>query len=211
MMDRPAGAPGESRSESDEQQPREGDQPGAIADVSTGRIRPADVEHGSPEAAKLDADERGALAWLLTAEAPPPWEVEVQSLTPQGFKPLLFVVLPQDGRKIVEIEDRNTAGSGPQMSRKLDEIANNAELVAESTTLIEDPFDGTKIDPGSPEFRGPLPSKALAMERRFARQAGLLMGLAMEVRRISGYNSDHVGKARQRVVSDELVSAVGGS
>src|ERR1700733_392333 len=206
MMDQPRGAPGASRSESDEEQPRAGDQPAIVGEVARGRTRPADV--GDEHAAELDAQERGALDWLLTAEAPPPWEVEVQSLTPQGFKPLVFVLLPQDGRKIVDIENRNTNGNGPM--RKLDEIANNAELVAEATVLIEDPSNGQKIDPGSVEFRGPLPSKSAAMERRFARQAGLLMGLAMEVRSISGYNSDHVGKARQRVVSDELVSAVGG-
>lgn len=207
------GVPGSESRSDDEQDPRAGDQPAAISDVARGRVHPASVEAGSPEAAELDRAERGALDWLLTAEAPPPWEVEVQSLTPEGFKPLLFVLLPQDGRKIVEIEERNTSGSGPQMTRKLDEIANNAELVAAATVGLEDPATGRKIKLESPEFLGDMPgaSAATALERRFARQAGLLMGLAMEVRRISGYNSDHVGKARQRVVSSELVSAVGGS
>lgn len=209
-MDKSTGASGASRSESEhhEEEPRPGDKPSVIGDVAAGRVRPADLEGGSPEAAAFDENEKGALDWLLTAELPPPWEVEVQSLTPQGLKPLVFVMLPQDGRKIVDIEDRNTSGNGPM--RKLDEIANNAELIAEATQFIEDPATGKKIDPGSPEFRGQLPSKALAMERRFARQAGLLMGLAMEIRKISGYSNDNVGKARQRPVSADLVSAAGG-
>lgn len=209
-MDTATGA-GASRSASDEEreEPRAGDKPNVIGDIAGGRVRPSAVEAGSPEDEQLAEDEKGALDWLLSAEKPPPWEIEVQSLTPEGFKPLLFIVEPQDGRKIVEIEDRNTSGQGPM--RKLDEIANNAELVAAATLYLEDPATGKKIDPGSPDFRGPLPSKANAIERRFARQAGLLMGVAGQIRSISGYNSDHVGKARHRAVSDELVSAVGGS
>jgi hypothetical protein len=210
MMDTATGADGASRSASEETvEPREGDKPGVIGDVASGRVRPSVIEQGSDEDRQMDEAEKGALDWLLSAERPPPWEVEVQSLTPEGFKPLLFVVEPQDGRKIVEIEDRCTSGNGPL--RKLDEIANNAELVAAATLYLEDPATGKKIDPSSPDFRGPIPSKATAIERRFARQAGLLMGVAGQIRSISGYNSDHVGKARHRAVSAELVSAVGGS
>lgn len=206
-MDGQRAATDGSRSEPDEEHP--GDQPRVIADVSGGRVRPGEMEPGSREAAMFDKDEEGALDWLLSAERPPPWEVEVQLLTKAGYRPLVFVIEPQDGRHITEIEDRNTNGQGPM--RKLDEIANNAELVSDATVSIEDPKTGRTIDPKSPEWRGPVPSNATAMERRFARQSGLLMGLAMEVRSISGYNSDHVGKARRRAVSDELVSAVGGS
>jgi hypothetical protein len=197
----------DERSPGDDERP--GGKPGVISDVAAGSLRPSAVEPGSPEEQELEDAERGALDWLLSAEKPPPWEIEVQSLTPQGFKPLLFVVEPQDGRKIVEIEERNSSGNGPL--RKLDEIGNNAELVAHATLFIEDPVTGKQIDPGDPEFRGPLPSKANAIERRFARQAGLLMGVAGQIRSISGYNSDHVGKARHRAVSAQLVSSVGGS
>jgi len=211
-MDQATGATGASRSGSDEQEePRAGDKPAIVGDVASGRVRPSTVERGSAEEGELDEAEKGALDWLLTAEKPPPWEVKVQSLTPEGFKPLVFVIEPQDGRKIVEIEDRNTSGQGPL--RKLDEIANNAELVAAATVGIEDPATGRKIKLNSPEFLGDMPgaSPATALERRFARQAGLLMGVAGQVRSISGYNSDHVEKARHRAVSAELVSAVGGS
>jgi hypothetical protein len=197
------------RQSSEDDEPREGEKPRLLDDVAAGRIRPADAEPGSDEAAKLDDGEIGALDWILTAEKPPPWEVTVQSLTRDGFQPLVFVIEPQDGRKITDIEERNAKGKGP--NRKLDEIGNDAELVAEATLFIEDPKTGRRIEPGSDEWRGPIPSKATAMEKRFAKQAGLLMGVAMEVRKISGYNSDHVGNARRRAVSDALVSAVGGS
>jgi len=198
-------------SDDDEAAPRKGDKPDVIARVATGAVRPGDVDEGTDEARALAEEEHGALEWLLSAEQPPPWEVEVQYLTPRGTKPLVFVVVPMDGREITNIEERNTSGSGPAVTRKLDEIANNAELVAAATLYIEDPKTGERMDPGSPEFRGQMPSKATAIERRFAKQSGLLMGVAGQVRSISGYNSDHVGKARQRAVSDELVSAVGGS
>lgn len=206
-MDTGTDGSGKQRSET----PRPGDEPEIIGRVATGDVKPADVP--AEEQAQLDEEERGALDWLLAAEQPPPYEVEVQFLTPQGFKPLTFVIVPVDGRKITDIEERNTSGSGPAISRKLDEVANNAELVAAATLYIEDPADGAKIKLGAPEFKGEMPgaTAATALERRFARQSGLLMGVAGQVRSISGYNSDHVGKARQRAVSDKLVSAVGGS
>lgn len=207
-MDQPQ--PGtDERSQPNAEEARPGDRPTVIADVATGRARPAAIDPASPEGAEFEEAEKGALDYILTPEKGPPWEVEVQLTTPAGLKPLLFIIEPQDARKIVEIEERNTSGSGPL--RRLDEVANNAELVASACIAIEDPLTGRKIDPGDADWRGPIPSKAAAMERRFARQGGLISGIAGQVRSISGYNSEHVGKARQRAVSEQLVSAVGGS
>jgi hypothetical protein len=155
---------------------------------------------GEPSGDKI---ERGALSWLLGATRAPEYDVEVEYDTPQGMKPLTFHIRSVDGRRITAIENENTS----DRTGLLDDIAANAALVSEATVYIEDET-GDRSDPDSVEFRGDesIP-KALAMEKRFKYQDGLLSGVTGEVRRLGGWSPDRVKRAKRSTTAGERASS----
>jgi hypothetical protein len=160
---------------------------------------------GDSAAADLNGhEERSALDWLLGATQAPEFDVNLEYDTPDGLKPIVFHLKGLDDKKIEEVEERNRTGEGP--FAKLNVGAFNAELTAEALMYVLDPKTGRKIDPGSTEFRGDIPSIALALEGRFRYQPGLLEGVAERIREKAGYARGRVGTAKRAVTA-----AVGGS
>lgn len=148
-----------------------------------------------------EADEVGALHYLLGGRAPTVHTVEAQYMTPEGRKPIKFEIRATDGRKIDKIEQANVSDTTGQV----DQITANCQIVAEACISIVDET-GEKTDPKSVEFRtvnpeaGPLASTADALEVRFRDQLGLIAGVAREVRRIGGWDPEAVGKAQRKLV-----------
>lgn len=151
--------------------------------------------------------EHEALSYLLGATKPVEYDVPVKFDTPAGTKELTFHIRQLDGKAIIKKEDAHRKGSGP--FAELDDIAFNADLVAEATVWISD-ATGRKVEPNSPEFDGGLGyGPALAMETRFKFQPGILDGIAGQIRSVSGYAPDRVGtaeRATDRVMTEALGS-----
>lgn len=168
--------------------------------------RPQGVPEGAPESVDRAArgervtpeEEHGALSYLVGPIEPLEYDVEVQIETPRGLSPITWKVRQMDGRRLLEIENTNTKGTGP--FAEVDEVTSSAEILAEATVLMTD-SSGRQMRPTDADFRGQYPSPALAIEKRFGRQTGLLLNLASEVRRISGYSNNRVGSA-QRALAD---------
>lgn len=153
--------------------------------------------------------EKDGIYWLLQPARAMHWECRVDYDTPEGIRPLRWGIRSLDGKRIDDIEQRNSTGEGP--FAKVNQLTTNAELVAEASTIVRDSGSGRKIDLHSEEFRTTpagdvLASTAEALRLRMHFQSGLLAYLAEEVRRISGWSPDRVGQA-QRV----LVDAAGNS
>lgn len=147
-----------------------------------------------------EAGERKALKWLLGATRAPEYDVPVEFDTPDGMAELTFHVRSVDGRRIIALENEHTADDAGPFGR-LDDIAFNAALVAEGTLYIED-GSGARVEPDSEEFRGaPDIPPALAVEKRFKYQDGLLSGVAGEIRRLGGWSPERVKRARRSIAS----------
>lgn len=173
--------------------------PDVISELASGDRKADDV---------TAADELGALGFILAAGAVPKYNIPVDYLTDdevRPLKPLVFVVEPQDGLVIAKLEARHIKDG------VIDDIGSNASLVAEATIVIIDGLTGKQVSPTDPTWRGPFPEKGEAMARRFARQSGLLMGVASEIRRLSGYDPRRVHKSYRRGVDEAIIAAVGNS
>lgn len=143
------------------------------------------------------AEEMSGLDWLLGATTALEYDVPVDYDTPHGMTQLTFRIRQLDPGVIDTIDAEHRKGDGP--FSKLDVPAFNAALVEKGTLYIAD-ATGKKTDPRSEQFRGQIPSPAIAMGLRFKNQGGLLEGVADQIRRVSGYSNDRVGTAQRAVV-----------
>lgn len=168
----------------------------------------------APEAAKKAADgeltaesdpngdaEKTALDWILGATMRPGRYVPVEVETPNGMRKLVFRILALDPNKIIQLENEHRKGEGP--FAELDEMKFNAALVAEATEYVTD-SSGREMRLSSEEFRAGLPSAAIALERKFTFQGGLLDGVVARIRQISGYDPQRVGGAERSLVETGL-------
>lgn len=165
---------------------------------------------------KVDgAGERSAVRHLLGQQRAPKYKVRVDFATDDGDVRLWFYVKSLGSKRIDQIENAHTdktkvTATGEPES---DQLAINAEIVADATMTISDDEPGTpayetgaKTKPDDREFLSGMVTAAAALQARFHWQEGLLTGVAREVRRISGWAPDRVGQA-ERV----LVDVAGGS
>lgn len=164
------------------------------------KVFPPEVEAAATGRSLNGAEESKALEFLVGATYRDVQDVRVQFATPAGMLPLVFRVRAVDGRRLTELEKEHTEGDNP-LTADADTIALSAAIVAESVEVIIDPSSGAKLDPHSERFCGDVPSTAIALEGRFKYQAGLLDGLAGQIRRISGWDPDRVGQASRAVVT----------
>lgn len=139
--------------------------------------------------------DRDAVDWLLQPRRPQRFRVKTTIETDEGTQPITFVIHQLDSKRIDEVERRNL----DEKTGRIDQVKANAELVAEACDHLEGAL-GHKIDPKSEEFRAGLPSPALAFEQRFHWEAGVLAGVAGEVRRVAGWSPDRVGTAQRVLV-----------
>lgn len=158
--------------------------------------------NGKPEDAPPGGEEALA-AFLLGDSAPIDYPVKVKIAVPPSGELIEaeWILRQLDGALIDSIELRNMP-DGPL--GKADELATNAELVVASTQAIKLP-SGRAIDIRGQEFMRGMADPSDALRRTFGRQEGILGGLAAEIRSISGWSNDRVGKAQAK-----LVRAVGG-
>lgn len=178
----------------------------------------AAVEAYARDHAELTVEnEQDALDYLLAPKRPRLYDVKVQYDTDDGRVPLTFVVRGMDGRKMESMEQRHRSDS----TGLLDQTSYDCELIAASCVYLES-GSGRQVRLNSDEFltlKVPNPDGAegelmeqkvaappLALEKRFQTQLGLLMGVAREIRAVSGFDPQRVGSAHRR-----LVDAVGNS
>ena len=175
---------------------------GGMTAAQRERVKAAPALENAPEpvkeaatGAKVSAeDERTALDWFLQPQRPLRYRAEVQFDTPQGLKPLVLVLRSLPQSEMERIETRNRKGEG--IMAEYDDFQANVEIVGEALVSLEGP-DGRSMEPTDPRVLSGLPSVAEAMKARFFYQPGLLSGVASEVRRISGWGSDRVGRAER--------------
>lgn len=182
-------------------------------EVGDGDVGREMLEHAAMGAELNDEEEKAGLDYLLGAAQPTLHDVTVQLETPDGLMPVTFVIRQMDGRKLDEIEQRHVN----RATGMLDKFGAETEIVATATKVITD-STGREIDPRSSDFRRvtqrnpitgekqtvELGSPAMALERKFQLQLGLLSGVAQEVRRASGFDPERVGKAQRRLVEASL-------
>lgn len=159
-----------------------------------------------------DENERDALDYVLAPKPPRFYDVKVQYETEDGPVPLTFVIRGYDGRKIDAIESRNR----DEMTNRLDQTTYDCELITEAGVMLEsatgrqvrfdsDEFLTLKVpDPDDPTGQTiktqRVAAPPIALEARFKTQLGLLMGVANEIRSVSGYDPQRVGSAHRRLV-----------
>lgn len=200
------------------EQPPEGAPP-----TSDRRDRAAGIDPEAPQAV-LDAarghelkasGERSAVGYLLGKAKAPKYKVRVDFATDDGDVVLWFYIHSLDSARIDAIENTHTdrtkvtADGMPDV----DQLRINAEIVTDACITISDGEPGTaayetggQTKPTDPDFLAGNVSGAEALQQRFHWQAGLLAGVAREVRRISGWAPDRVGQAAR-----VLVDVAGGS
>lgn len=183
--------------------------PGSLPDRAPGEAeQPEDPAlAGAPEGVReaaeggklTDAEEHGALHWLLGPTTRPKARVPVTLATEAGDKRLIIGLVALDGRRIQQLDDENRKGDGP--FAKLDTVSFNVALACEAIAYFEDET-GQQIKPDSEEFIGGMPGGlSAAMELRFKYAPGILETLGERVRELSAYSPDRVGQA-QRVLVD---------
>jgi hypothetical protein len=141
-----------------------------------------------------DEKEATVLDFLLGPTVPLEFDVDTFIDTPSGREKLVFHIKQIDDTRIDELEKDHSEGEGP--FRRVNRIMLNAAKVAEATVYLED-ADGRRIDPGAPEFRGPIPDRADAFRGRFKFQPGILSMVASEIDAAAGMTNDRVGTARR--------------
>jgi hypothetical protein len=163
----------------------------------------AEGNDGIPKESEIDG-----LDFLLGAPQVIVAETTVRIVLPNGgTQTLVFVIKQMDGRKLDRIEADNTHNGRPDM------ITINSEVCAAAVLAIISP-NGKTIAPQTDErwlnfkvledgevIERRLPSRALAFEKRFRTQSGLLGGVADQVRKLSGFEFSAVGEAKPRVLS----------
>lgn len=162
------------------------------------------LPEGAPEAVEEAARgrvpdmnaERDVLDWLLAPQAPIVYEVPVEFDTEKGSMKLLFIIQSLDSMVIDRIERDNM----DMTTGRSADLTINAEVVAAALIKFRSPTSGREIEISDAAFMSGVPSPAVALEQRFHWQAGLLAGVASEVRRASGWAPDRVGTARRTLV-----------
>ena len=143
--------------------------------------------------------EKSAIAWLLGPVAPLPYHVDVKYDTPEGLKLLRFHMTQLDAAELEVIEKRNRSGDGP--FAELNTRVYNAQVVTAATRYIEDPnAEDSRMEFTDPAFRMGIPDPAIAVEKRFAFQPGILRGLVAEIREMAGNSEDRIGTAQRALV-----------
>lgn len=165
------------------------------------------AEGGDDAKALSTREEQEALDFLLSSSEALPHKVPVTLLTDKGDRTIMWRVRQMDGREIDAIEERNRKGSGGPYA-ELDDLRVNAEMVANATLWPD--VTSERFRTPAPTDTNPSPAPDAdptdAVLRVFRWQSGLLAGISGEIRRVSGWSADRVGKA-QRV----LVDAAGNS
>jgi hypothetical protein len=169
---------------------------------------PADAPEGVRKAANGQhkdvtvQEEQEALKWLLgSAGKPMEYTSVLQWETDEGMKPIRWRIQSLPAATIERVENENRQDPGDPFSRT-QEPRTSAALVVEATIFpdvrsvqFRTPLEPTERNPG----REPDADPVDALLRMFRYQSGLLMGLAGEVRRISGYDPQRVGIAKRSV------------
>lgn len=173
------------------------DAPPAVRDLADG---------GEEAGRKTDREgEKSVIAWFLGQQAPARYKMPIEFDTPVGTMTMDWVIRSLDGKTLDDIEKRNTPDDAGPFG-EMDDLAANAEIVAEATVVIRDPKSGEELKIDDPRIRSTgdgreVASIADAIKARFHWQSGLLAGMAGNVRRASGWAPDRVGAA-SRVMSD---------
>lgn len=159
-------------------------------------------------------NERDALDWLLGNQRPMEHYVDVRYDTPEGEQPLRLHIRAQDGKKLDAIEVAHTnqqtgvtdiaavqadivalacfrLGAGPGFAHEM-------SLASEEFRTVDMP-DRDSEEPGATK-KVLLASPPEALRYRFRTQWGLMQGVAIQVRRISGYDPEKIGQAQRRLV-----------
>lgn len=188
------------------------DAPDGLRRVAEAALPPAEgqPEHPGPVAVAKDlthGDEIDALDYLLRPAQAHRYRVVFNYATEDGDVEMVAVVKQMPGKRLDSIERRNI----DERTGQMDELRTAAEICAEAMVSLGGKGSSRSVDPASEEFRRApdgtiVPSAADALAARFHFQSGILVAMASEIRRISGWSADRVGQA-QRVVAD----AVGGS
>lgn len=153
-----------------------------------------------------NAEERSAISFLLGPQKAPRYKAKVRYETDGGTMDLFFILRALPGEQLDAIEKRNMS-DGPNGLQEMNDSRVAAETVSTSTVSIVD-SEGNETKPSDVAFRTQpngdvMVDPAEALQQRFYYQSGVLMALAGEVRRISGWGPDRVGTA-QRVVVDAV-------
>lgn len=170
------------------------------------------LEHAAQGADLNPEEELAGLDWLLGTPQAIGHTVPVDFETPKGMAKLKFHVKRIDPRKIDEIEVRNVNPN----SGRVDRLTADFEIVAEICDEIEDAKRTTTL--GSEEFLTvpmydprdgkttphKVASSAIALEKRFVGQEGLITLVAAELRRLCGYDSQRIGQSQRRLVEASL-------
>ena len=154
---------------------------------------PEPVQKAAVGARVTPEEERSALDWFLEPQRPLRYRAEVQFDTPEGIKPMTMILRSIPQHDMEKIENRNRKGEG--LMADYDDFQVNVEIVGEALVSVE--AGGESIEPNDPRVLSGLPSVAEAMKARFYYQPGVLAGVAAEVRRISGWGTDRVGRAER--------------
>lgn len=146
--------------------------------------------------------ERVATAWFKAPHIPLTYKIPVQFDAEDGERQLTFFCRQLEGPMIERIERRNTEGEPP--FGKMDELTTAAELIQEALVRIEEER-GEPIDAGDELFRTTedgtvLPAISIALMHHFRYQSGLLLTVASEIRRLSGFSADRVGQASRVLI-----------
>jgi hypothetical protein len=150
-------------------------------------------------------DELAALDFLLGAPIPSVWDLWVTFDTPKGPARIKWTFHAMDGRKIDRIEQRNRNDN----TGIIDQLTADSQIVAEGSLFIAD-ATGREVKLTSDEFltvpsatpgEAPLKlaSPADAIEARFRTQLGIIGGIAREIRKVSGWDIERIGKAQRRL------------
>lgn len=162
----------------------------------------------SAQGAELDPEEEAkGLEFLLGAKPATVHEIEIQYETAAGMVPLTFVVRTVDTRRVDKIEARNI----DQNTGQIDRLTADCEIVSDAAVAIRD-GSGREVKIDSDEFLtfnrpdGPFKhaSPANALEERFRDQLGLITGVALEIKRASGFSPERVKKAKRLLVAGSL-------
>jgi hypothetical protein len=140
--------------------------------------------------------EHSVIHWLLQPQQAPRYDVPVKFETPEGTLELTFRLRSIAGDKLDGIE-RQYMNEDPT---KVDDMGLAAALIAASTEYVMDPKTGTRLELSDPKFVLGIGSVAEAIRARFHFQSGVLVNLANEVRRVSGWSPDRVGRASRVLV-----------
>ena len=169
------------------------------------------LEHVHQGATLDEAEESMALDYLLGSPEAAIFDVPVDVDTPAGRRPMKFVIQAQDGKVIERFENLHRN----QTTGLLDQVPASCAIVAEAT--IELVAGSRTIDPRGSEWltmkivdatganvEHKFADPGVALARRFRGQQGLIVFLANEIRRVSGYDLERVGQAQRKLVHASL-------